>query len=55
MDMAYDGRPFSGFQSQKDGSGIQDHLARALALFFRHPVRVTGRLAPTREFTPNIR
>lgn len=42
MDMAYDGRPFSGFQSQKDGSGIQDHLERALATFLRHPARVTG-------------
>jgi tRNA pseudouridine38-40 synthase len=42
IDMSYDGRPFSGFQSQKDGSGIQDHLERALGVFLRHEVSVMG-------------
>ncbi len=34
--LAYDGAPFAGWQSQKNGEAVQDHLERALA-------RVTGR------------
>lgn len=28
--LAYDGRPFSGWQSQPNGNGVQDHLGAAL-------------------------
>jgi len=44
--VAYDGRPFRGWQSQKDGSGIQDHLETAVARLCggeRHPVHGSGR------------
>jgi len=35
----YDGRPFHGWQSQADGSGVQDALERALAAIAGAPVR----------------
>lgn len=42
LDLRYDGKPFQGWQSQPDGSGVQDHLERALRTFLRHDLRVTG-------------
>jgi tRNA pseudouridine38-40 synthase len=40
--VAYDGAPFSGWQSQANGSGIQDHLENALRQICSEPVRVHG-------------
>lgn len=40
--LAYNGHGFNGWQSQPDGSGIQDHLEKALNVMLRHFVRVTG-------------
>jgi tRNA pseudouridine38-40 synthase len=40
--VAYDGGPFSGWQSQPNGNGIQDHLEDALAKICGKPVRVHG-------------
>ena len=42
LTIAYDGRPFSGWQSQIDGNGIQDHLEAALSKIAGQPVRVHG-------------
>ena len=38
----YDGAPFSGWQSQSNGNGIQDHLETALRQICSEPVRVHG-------------
>lgn len=40
--VAYDGAPFSGWQSQPNGNGIQDHLERAIEQICSEPVRVHG-------------
>jgi tRNA pseudouridine38-40 synthase len=40
--VAYDGSPFSGWQSQSNGNGIQDHLEKAFAQIFAEPIRVHG-------------
>jgi tRNA pseudouridine38-40 synthase len=40
--VAYDGAPFSGWQSQPNGNGIQDHLERAFQQICSEPVRVHG-------------
>ncbi len=40
--IAYDGRPFSGWQSQSRGTGIQDHIEAALAKIVGQPVRIHG-------------
>lgn len=40
--IAYDGRPFSGWQSQTGGNTVQDHLARALEAVAKQPLRVYG-------------
>ncbi|MDQ6656332.1 MAG: tRNA pseudouridine(38-40) synthase TruA [Verrucomicrobiota bacterium] len=40
--VAYDGRPFAGFQSQANGNAVQDHLERAFQEIARAPVRVHG-------------
>jgi tRNA pseudouridine38-40 synthase len=40
--IAYDGAPFSGWQSQRNGNGIQDHLERAIEQICSKPVRVHG-------------
>ena len=42
LDLRYIGTPFQGWQSQTNGSGIQDHVERALATILRHPTRVVG-------------
>ena len=40
--VAYDGAPFSGWQSQPNGNGIQDHLERAFEKICGEAVRVHG-------------
>jgi tRNA pseudouridine38-40 synthase len=40
--VAYDGAPFAGWQSQKNGNTIQDYLERAFGMVAQHPVRVHG-------------
>jgi tRNA pseudouridine38-40 synthase len=40
--VAYDGAPFAGWQSQRNGNGIQDHLERAIEQICSKPVRVHG-------------
>ena len=40
--VAYDGAPFAGWQSQRNGNGIQDQLERAIAQICSKPVRVHG-------------
>jgi tRNA pseudouridine38-40 synthase len=40
--VAYDGAPFSGWQSQANGNGIQDHLEKAIQQICSEPVRVHG-------------
>lgn len=42
MIVAYDGAPFSGWQSQADRNAIQDHLEKALGQICSAPVRVHG-------------
>jgi len=40
--VAYDGAPFSGWQSQSNGNGIQDHLENAFQCICSERVRVHG-------------
>jgi tRNA pseudouridine38-40 synthase len=40
--VAYDGAPFSGWQSQPNGNGIQDHLENAFQCICSERVRVHG-------------
>jgi tRNA pseudouridine38-40 synthase len=40
--VAYDGGPFSGWQSQPDGNGIQDHLENAFEQICSESIRVHG-------------
>src|SRR2546421_952625 len=40
--VAYDGAPFSGWQSQRNGNGIQDHLESAIQQICSERVRVHG-------------
>jgi tRNA pseudouridine38-40 synthase len=40
--VAYDGSPFSGWQSQLNGNGIQDHLEKAFTRILGESVRVHG-------------
>jgi tRNA pseudouridine38-40 synthase len=40
--VAYDGAPFSGWQSQSNGNGIQDHLETAVERICSERVRVHG-------------
>jgi tRNA pseudouridine38-40 synthase len=42
LDLSYIGTRYQGFQSQPSGMGIQDHIEKALAIFCRHPVRITS-------------
>jgi tRNA pseudouridine38-40 synthase len=39
---AYDGHDFCGWQSQPDGSGVQDRLEQRLAEMTKNPVRIHG-------------
>jgi tRNA pseudouridine38-40 synthase len=40
--VAYDGAPFSGWQSQPNGNGIQDHIEKAFEQICSRSVRVHG-------------
>ncbi len=40
--VAYDGAPFAGWQSQKNGQAVQDHLERAFAVVVGEKIRVHG-------------
>ncbi len=42
IDLKYNGQSFQGWQSQIDGSGVQDHLQKALSICLRHDVKVIG-------------
>lgn len=42
LGLEYDGGPFHGWQSQADGSGVQDALERALATVAGAPVRTVA-------------
>ena len=42
LTVAYDGRPFSGWQSQPNDNGIQDHLKRAFSHILSVPVKLHG-------------
>jgi tRNA pseudouridine38-40 synthase len=42
LTVAYDGRPFSGWQSQPNENGIQDHLKRAFWQIVSGPVKLHG-------------
>ncbi len=42
LTLAYDGRPFDGWQSQPGGNTVQDLLEKAASTIAREPVRVHG-------------
>ena len=42
LTISYDGGPFSGWQSQPNRNGIQDHLANAFSRILESPVQVFG-------------
>jgi tRNA pseudouridine38-40 synthase len=42
LTVAYDGRPFSGWQSQPNENGIQDHLKRAFSQIVSAPIKLHG-------------
>jgi tRNA pseudouridine38-40 synthase len=42
LTIAYDGRPFNGWQSQACGNTVQDQIARALAEVAKRPLRIDG-------------
>ena len=42
LTLAYDGRPFSGWQSQPNENGVQDHLKRAFFQILSAPVKLYG-------------
>ena len=42
LTVAYDGRPYEGWQSQSSGKGVQDHLQAAAAAIAKQPVQMHG-------------
>jgi tRNA pseudouridine38-40 synthase len=42
LSIAYDGRPFNGWQSQPNRNGVQDHLSRAFLALLSEPVKLHG-------------
>ena len=42
LTIAYDGRPFNGWQSQACGNTVQDHLVKALATVAKQPLKLQG-------------
>ncbi len=42
LTVAYDGRPFSGWQSQPNGNAVQDHLKLAFSRIMPDPVSLHG-------------
>lgn len=61
LTIAYDGRPYNGWQSQACGNTVQDHILRALEEVAKKPVKLQGSgrtdtgvhaLAQTAHFDP---
>ena len=42
LDISYNGKNFNGFQSQRDGRTVQDHLEKALTTFLRGKTPIRG-------------
>lgn len=42
LTIAYDGRPYNGWQSQPGGNTVQDHLHHALRQIAKHPIPIQG-------------
>ncbi|TAG07223.1 MAG: tRNA pseudouridine(38-40) synthase TruA, partial [Verrucomicrobia bacterium] len=42
LTIAYDGRPFRGWQSQPDASTVQDEIEKAIAQVAKQPLRIHG-------------
>lgn len=42
LTIAYDGRPYNGWQSQACGNTVQDHLAQALETVAKQPLKIQG-------------
>jgi len=42
LEVAYKGNNYSGFQIQENASSIQEQVEKALGIFFRRPVELTG-------------
>lgn len=42
LEVAYKGNQYSGFQIQDNANSIQQEVEKALEIFFRQPVRLTG-------------
>jgi tRNA U38,U39,U40 pseudouridine synthase TruA len=42
LTIAYDGRPYNGWQSQACGNTVQDHILRALEEVAKKPVKLLG-------------
>jgi len=42
LDIEYDGGPYKGFQSQRDGPSVQDAIERAIAAFSGEAVRIAA-------------
>jgi len=40
MTLCYDGTGYNGYQSQKDGSGVQDAVEKALSKIFKRSIRI---------------
>ena len=40
--VAYDGRPYDGWQSQSSGGGVQDHLQEAASALATQPIQMHG-------------
>ncbi len=40
--VAYDGRPYQGWQSQVHGKTVQDYLEKAIASLIKEPIRIHG-------------
>jgi tRNA pseudouridine38-40 synthase len=42
VDLAYKGAQFNGWQTQPDGSGIQDHIEKVLEVILKEPIRLSA-------------
>lgn len=42
LDIYYIGKSFNGFQSQADGSAVQDHIEKNLSILLRKKVKIKG-------------
>ena len=50
--LSYTGTAYHGWQVQKNAASVAETLEKALASVVGHPVKVTGRAAPTPASTP---